>query len=199
LDPSVRAQVLELLGRQVEPARLHRIAMLLDRGAARAALQEATPVELFALGKEMATLRQDAHDLLATEIRQLASETPGEVNYASISRAFGTPKPTLTSSYQPELLYLRTFPTLMGYSSRILAESWESNAIYWAGLADEMYLPPAQLNVLVPEWTRQMAERIFATHLEDWPALLRSLRLIGDEARLTLHQQGSEQRKASLQ
>ena len=26
----------------------------------------------------------------------------------------------------PQLLNLRTFPTLMGYSSRILAESWES-------------------------------------------------------------------------
>jgi len=26
-------------------------------------------------------------------------------------------------------------------------------------------------------------ERIFATNLEDWPALLRSLRLVGDEVR----------------
>ena len=25
----------------------------------------------------------------------------------------------------------------MGYSSRILAESWESNMLYWAALADE--------------------------------------------------------------
>ena len=52
-------------------------------------------------------------------------------------RAFGTPKPTLANSYRPELLNLRTFPTLMGYSSRILAESWESNTLYWAALADE--------------------------------------------------------------
>jgi hypothetical protein len=198
LDPAVRAQVLESIGRQVEPARLYRIAKLLEGGEARGALQEATPVELFALGKDMAALRQDTHDLLAISIRQLASETPGEVNYTSISRAFGTPKPTLASSYQPELLYLRTFPTLMGYSSRILAESWESNMIYWAGLAYEMYLPPAQMNVLVPQWTQQMAERIYATHLGDWSALLRSLRLVGEEARLTLRQQNSEERKASL-
>ena len=34
--------------------------------------------------------------------------------------------------------------------------------------------PPAQLNVLVPEWTQKVVERIFASHLEDWPALLRS-------------------------
>jgi hypothetical protein len=37
--------------------------------------------------------------------------------------------------------------------------------------------------VLVPDWTRQTVERIFATHLEDWPALLRSLRMVGDDVR----------------
>ena len=81
----------------------------------------------------------------------------------------------------PELLNLRTFPTLMGYSSRILAESWESNLLYYGALADEIHAAPAELNLLVPEWTQQTVERIFATHLEDWPALLRSLRLVGDE------------------
>ena len=91
---------------------------------------------------------------------------------AAISRAFGTPKPTLTGSYQPELLNIRTFPTLMGYSSRIMAESWESNLLYYAALADELHMHPSQLNVVVPEWTQQTVEKIFATHLEDWPALL---------------------------
>ena len=100
-----------------------------------------------------------------------------------ISRNFGTPKPTLANSYSPELLNLRTFPTLMGYSSRILAESWESNLLYYAALADELHVSPARMNVLVPEWTRETVERIFATHLEDWPALLRSLRLVGDDVR----------------
>jgi hypothetical protein len=42
---------------------------------------------------------------------------------------------------------------------------------------------PAELNLRVPEWTQQTVERIFATHLEDWPALLRSLRLVGDDVR----------------
>ena len=94
----------------------------------------------------------------------------------AISHAFGTPKPTLANSYGPELLNLRTFPTLMGYSSRILAESWESNLLYYAALADEMHIRPAELNVLIPEWTQKTVESIFASHLEDWPALLRSLR-----------------------
>ena len=128
---------------------------------------------------------------LAAEIRREAAESPQELNYDAISHAFGTPKPTLANSYSPELLNLRTFPTLMGYSSRILAESWESNLLYYGALADQLHLAPAQLNVLVPAWTRDTVERIFATHLEDWPALLRSLRLVGDDVRQKARKQGS--------
>ena len=36
-----------------------------------------------------------------------------------------------------------------------MAESWESNLLYWADLGDEMGIQPAQLNVLVPDWTQQ--------------------------------------------
>jgi hypothetical protein len=71
----------------------------------------------------------------------------------------------------------------MGYSSRIMAESWESSILYYAALADELMMRPDQLNVLIPEWTQKTVERIFATHLEDWPALLRSLRTVGEEVR----------------
>ncbi len=67
----------------------------------------------------------------------------------------------------------------MGYSSRILAESWESNNIYYAALADQTGVPPSELDVYVPEWNRATIENIFATHLEDWPALLRSLHTVG--------------------
>ena len=38
----------------------------------------------------------------------------------------------------------------MGYSSRILAESWESTNLFFAALADELMLPAAQLNVRHP-------------------------------------------------
>jgi hypothetical protein len=103
------------------------------------------------------------------------------VSAAAISRAWGTPNPTLTGSYRPGLLNLKTFPTLMGYSSRIMAESWESNLLYWADVGDQTGIKPAQLNVLVPEWTQKVVERIFASHLEDWPALLKSLRSVGEE------------------
>jgi hypothetical protein len=39
------------------------------------------------------------------------------------------------------------------------------------------------LNELVPELTRRMVEKIFATDMEDWPALLRAARETGDEFR----------------
>jgi hypothetical protein len=68
----------------------------------------------------------------------------------------------------------------MGYSSRILAESWEANSFYFAALADRAGIPPEMLESYVPEWNRLMIENIFATHLEDWPALLRSLNSVGD-------------------
>ena len=128
----------------------------------------------------------------------MAEASPKDVNYVAISRAFGTPKPTLANSYQPELLNLRTFPTLMGYSSRIMAESWESNILYYAALADELHMQPSQLNVVVPEWTQATVERIFATHLEDWPALLRSLRLVGDDVRTKVRKQMAAEQKAGI-
>jgi hypothetical protein len=74
-------------------------------------------------------------------------------------------------------------PALQGYSSRLLAESWESNNLYWARLADEMQMPPASLHWLVPQLTRRLIEHIFANHHEDWPAVLRAMRLTADEFR----------------
>ena len=46
---------------------------------------------------------------------------------------------------------------------------------------------PAQLNLRIPEWTRKLVEEIFASHLEDWPAVLRSLRQVGEEVRAQSH------------
>ncbi len=153
---------------------------------------------MFVLAKDVVAQKKDSSDLFASEIRRLAAESPDQVNYAAISRAFGTPKPTLANSYQPELLSLRTFPTLMGYSSRIMAESWESNTLYWAALADEVHVTPSQLNVLIPAWTQRVVERIFASHLEDWPSLLKSLRIIGDDVRSKARTQLAAERKVEF-
>jgi hypothetical protein len=198
-DPEVRAQVLDDLSILASPVRTREVGRLLEQGAAKEAIDRVTPAELFLLAREMAPKRRDAGSCLAAEINQLAQASPQEINYDVISRAFGSPKPTLANSYEPELMNLRTFPTLMGYSSRIMAESWESNTLYWAALADELAIRPGELNVRIPEWTQKLIEHIFASHLEDWPAVLKSLRLVGDDVRAKTRATQATEQKAALQ
>ncbi len=180
-DEELRASLLNTLSRHAPPARVRRVSQALAAGQPKRALDEITPSELYAIGSAFAATMKDSST--AAEIQRLAREYPEQVSAQAIARSFGTPKPTLSNSYGPDLLNLPTFPTLMGYSSRIMAETWESSLLYYAELADEIHAQPAQLNVLIPEWTQLTVERIFATHLEDWPALLRSLRNVGDEVR----------------
>ncbi|HUO33251.1 MAG TPA: hypothetical protein VMU80_28820 [Bryobacteraceae bacterium] len=183
LDPALRTQAMRLLSEQASPARVSQVQGLLESGSVQTAINRVTPSELFVLASRMEADPQAESSLLRAEIHRLAEESPQQINYRMVSADFGTPKPTLANTYRPELLNLRTFPTLMGYSSRILAESWESNSLYWAELADQTYVRPSQLNVRIPEWTEQLVEHIFASHLEDWPALLRSLRTVGADVR----------------
>jgi hypothetical protein len=199
LDSEVRGQVLESLALHAAPVRTATISRLIQHGDVKAAAEQVTPSELYSVARDLAAKRPPASSCVLAELRQMAESSPKEVNYAAISRAFGTPKPTLANSYEPELLSLRTFPALMGYSSRIMAESWESNTLYWAALADEMNVPPAQLNVRIPEWTQRLVEQIFASHLEDWPALLKSLRYVGDDVRTKNRAAIQADTKASLQ
>jgi hypothetical protein len=199
MNEALRSRVMEVLGQLAAPVRTARVNRLVEEGRVEDALDEVTPAELFALARHMsAGSTADSSPVLA-ELKQLASEDPRRINYRAISREFGSPKPTLATSYEPELMNLRTFPTLMGYSSRIMAESWESNALYWAGLADEISLRPAQLNLRIPEWTGQLVEHIFASHLEDWPAVLKSLRLVGDDVREQTRASVAAEQKAALQ
>jgi hypothetical protein len=183
LNNGARQEFLDALDRHAPPARVRRIGVLLAGGQIHSAVENIMPAEMFEVASDMIASKKTDDGPIGDEIRREAAEQPKTLNYTAISRAFGTPKPTLANSFSPQLLNIRTFPTLMGYSSRILAESWESNLLYYAAIADELQIPPSQLNVLVPEWTKETVERIFATHLEDWPALLRSLRLVGDEVR----------------
>ncbi|HXP85170.1 MAG TPA: hypothetical protein VN841_10645 [Bryobacteraceae bacterium] len=190
LDSARRAQVLDALSRYAPPVRVKKVELLLDSADVRGAIENVLPSELYWVAVSLSAA--DRESPLADGIRRMAADSPDALSQNAISRVFGTPKPTLANSYQPELLNLRTFPTLMGYSSRILAESWESNLLYYGALADEIHASPSELNVLVPEWTQQTVERIFATHLEDWPALLRSLRLVGEDVRQNARKQQAQ-------
>jgi hypothetical protein len=180
LNPAARTRLIAVLDRQAAPNRVARVVSLLAEGDLRGATENVTPAELLQIGA--ATLAGNSTDSFLREARSW-TQSHANINMAAMGKVFGTPKPTLTNSYKPELLFVRTFPTLMGYSSRVMAESWESNLLYFAALADELQLPPGRLNLLVPRWTASTVEHIFATHLEDWPALLRSLRKVGEDLR----------------
>ena len=182
LDSSLQTQVLEAYGRFATPARVEQLRDELNSGDFKKAASHVPPSELYALGADPA-FRGVAPDVTSNAIAEMAAENRPDLTPAAIARTFGTPKPTLTHSYRPGLLYLRTFPALMGYSSRILAETWESNNLYYAALADEAGVPADQLDAYVPEWNRSAVENIFATHLEDWQAVLRSLYAVGENVR----------------
>jgi hypothetical protein len=100
-----------------------------------------------------------------------------------LSHDFGVPHPVLAQTYGSELMDVGPLPSYAGYSSRFLAESWDSCNLYWARLADEMGLPAVALNQLVPHLTRSMVEKISATDLDDWPALLRAMHETAEEFR----------------
>lgn len=199
MDETVSRGVLELLDRLAPPARVKLVGDYLAAGMVREALENITPAELHMLGRESAAKGLPVGLAAAAEqMKSLARAYPALCSEEAISAAFGTPKPTLANRQRPQLLNLRTFPTLMGYSSRILAESWESNNLFFAALSDELSLQPSQLNVLLPEWTQKTVEQIFATHLEDWPALLRSMRVIAERVRTeTLRIQALETKAAA--
>ncbi len=187
LDPALAEAVRNQLARRLEPARMWKIEDAFRRGQVRDGLEVATPAELFDLAHRLRDMEgarmADAGEPYLSAIEELESRDRERFSEARIASRFGMPHPRLAHSYRLELLHVPLFPTLMGYSSRILAESWESNNLYWAELSDELHIEPAQLNLLIPRWTQRTLERIFATHLDDWPALWRSLRMIADQVR----------------
>jgi hypothetical protein len=198
-SPDLLARAVTVLDATAQPVRLRRIANSLAAGDIAAAIEDVTPSEFYSLGRQAAADKVDLPGGFGNLIAALAAADPDRLNHLALSESFGTPKPTLANSMRPDLLNLRTFPTLMGFSSRIMAESWESNNLFFATLADELQLRPPELNLRIPEWTQKTVEQIFATHLEDWPAVLRSMRVIAEQARTEARQTGARQQKASLE
>jgi hypothetical protein len=183
-NEDLRNKVLGILADRMLPQTLSRVNQAIQTKSVAAILPQVTPADTFYLAAEF---RQrfpqhgDSFGAAGKELESLLQQYPNEVGWERLSRDFGVPHPVLAQSYARELLNLRPFPAFMGYSSRFLAESWDSNNLYWARLADEKGLSPVMLNRIVPELTHRMVEKIFATDLEDWPALLRAARETGEE------------------
>lgn len=117
------------------------------------------------------------------QLDELCAKDPADTSRERIADDFGVPHPTLAQTDSLQLLHMKQLPFFAGYSSRLFGESWESNNLYWARVADEMNYPPVVLNRLVPMLTLQMTAKIFATDLDDWPAMLRAMHEAGAELR----------------
>ena len=186
-DEKLRKMVTEVLSDRMGPQRSEWLEKALRSGRSADILAQVLPAETLYLAAEFPKRFPGVDDYWGAagkELEDLLKRFPGEVSCERLAQDFGVPHPALAHSYSRELLNLKLFPVFQSYSSRLLAESWESNNLYWARLADEQGYPPVMLNQLVPALTRRMAEKLFATTLEDWPAILRAMRETGEDFRL---------------
>lgn len=183
-DKLLRKRVMVVLADRMSPQEAGEIEQALIGGRVSEALLRISPADTFYLAAEFRQKfagENTSPGAATQELQKLSEQYPDEVSWDRLSRDFGVPHPTLAQTYARELLNIPRLPAFAGYSSRLLAESWDSGNLYWARLADERGYPPETLNRLVPELTRRMVEKIFATNFEDWPALLRALRETGED------------------
>ena len=178
-DPELRADVVQIFSDQMSPQRLED----LQRASARPSSAQASsftlmPSESFYVAEEYHRRFPEGEARTGpagAELTALAQKTPEVFDAERLSADFGAPHPTLTRSSSRELLHLQPFPFVTGVNHRLFVESLESINLYWARLADEAGYSPAALNRLAPELTRHMIGKIFATNLEDWPAVQRAM------------------------
>ncbi|MGB7136284.1 MAG: hypothetical protein WBD46_13405, partial [Acidobacteriaceae bacterium] len=186
-NADLRAHLLDILSTNMSPQALESVrAALLHPAQVNDALAMITPAEKFILTAQFRSrypAQAAASGPAGAELDALVRQDPADTSEERISRDFGIPHPTLEQTNACAILDMKPLPAFGGAPNRLIGESWESTNLYWARIADEMGYSPAMLNLLVPELSRQMVARIFATDLEDWPALLRAMRQTGEEFR----------------
>lgn len=181
-DEELRGKVLNILSGRLLPKRSKQLEQLLRSGHASEILAESSPADTFYLALEFLERYPERVGEIGTatqELQEVSREHPDQVNWQRLSHDFGIPHPSMAQNYGLELLNGLPMPPFAGEANRFLAESWDSPNLYWARLADEHGYSPVMLNHMVPELTRMMVERIFATDFEDWPALLRAMHEAG--------------------
>jgi hypothetical protein len=185
-DEQLRGKVTAILATRMIPERSARLTDALKEGNTEEITAQVTPADTFYLTAEFRRSFPNDTASWGTAGRELADLTrqyPAELSWDRLSQDFGVPHPALTRTYSRELFSASPFPVFQDYSSRLLAEEWDSTNLYWARLADEMGYQPVALNRLAPDLTVRMVARIFATDTDDWPALLRAMRETGEEFR----------------
>ncbi len=183
-DEALRSKVMNILSDRLLPQRSQQVELALRTSRVSKILPEMMPADTFYLAAEFQQKYPDQTGPWGTatqELQLLCRQHPEQVNWKRLSQDFGTPHPSMAQNYGLELLNVAPMPSFAGFPSRFLAESWDSPNLYWARLADERGYSPVMLNHLVPELTRRMVEKIFATDFEDWPALLRAMHETGED------------------
>ncbi len=183
-DRELRVNVMAILSDRMDPQVSVRVEQALVSGRLGDVDPQITPADTFYLAVEFRRRYSGEITSLgpaSQELESLSRQNPADLNWERLSQDFGVPHPILAQSYSRELLNLKPFPAFEGYSSRLLAETWDSNNLYWARLADEKGYSAVMLNQLVPQLTHRMIEKIFASDFEDWPAMLRAMRETGQE------------------
>lgn len=203
-DPDVRDRVMTILSDRMNPDRLNLAEEILrNPGGTTVQNAEWLPADMFYLAVEFRKRYPDAGaqwGSASKELMELQGKDPADTKPERLAADFGVPHPALIFSNSRGLMNMKPPCAFGGNANRLLAESWESNNLYWARLADEMGYSPAMLNLLVPTLTRRMITNIFASNIDDWPALRRAMEETGEEFRqgkipvpvtTTIAQQGS--------
>jgi hypothetical protein len=186
-NPHLKGEVLGILADHLSPARLEKTTQALEQtDTAKAFIPQMLPAEFFFLAVELRNKfpgEATASGPAGQELDALIKRDPTRTDPKHVAKTFGVPHPQMAQSNSCTILNRGIFPASGAFQGRLFGESWESSNLYWARLADEMGYTPAMLNVLVPNLTRYMVANIFATNIDDWPAVLRALRETGDDFR----------------
>ncbi len=182
-DEKLRTQVLAVLSDRVYPERLSWMEQALLSANANRILSGIMPADSFYLAAAFLQKHPAELESVSEAARELKSMHPDGVSEASLSLAFGVVHPVLQYTYGLDLVNVRPFPPLTGKYGRLMSECWDSANLYWARIADEKGYDPVVLNRVVPELTQRMVERIYASDVEDWSAMLRALQETGAEFR----------------
>jgi len=186
-DADLHAKVTSILSDRVEPVRLDQIESELRSSQGAASLISQTPPsDLFYLAVEFRKRYPEQASRwgkASQELEDLSRRSPADGSLDRLSADFGVPHPALMLTISCTLLNMKSISSYSGDSGMLFAESWDSNNLYWARIADEMGYSPVMLNLLAPRLTRNMIGNIFASNIDDWPALQRAMQVTGDEFR----------------
>ena len=137
MDPERRKLVLQYLEHQATPTRVKRVEQLVQGGDVKGRDRMPDTVRIVhpRHGAGGCAAKPDSQCARERDQASCGQSMRIRQSVRRSRRAFGTPEadpgdfvPTRAAAH------FRTFPTLMGYSSRIMAETWESNLLYYATL-----------------------------------------------------------------